>query len=331
MTIHAYAGALSPRTTAKASKSLLMRAVPYLVFEKFGQAKPLGKNQTKSQTFRRYESLDATPKTLTEGVTPSSSNVTKTDYTATLQQRGDWVELTDVIQDTHEDPVLQEMIEILGEQAAEMMERARHAVLKAGTNVMFANGATRASVNTPLTRALQRKATRSLWRQNAKKVTNMVGSSANYGTEPVAPSYVGIAHPDLESDIRDMQGFVPCEKYASGTKLYGDNEIGKVENVRYVLTTVCEPWADAGATPTDVLSTTGTSADVYPVLWIARDAYGIVPLKGKNAIQMIVRNPQSDSSDPLAQRGSAGWKGYETTVILNDAWMIRGEVAVSSL
>lgn len=332
MAIHTYGGALSPRTAAKANKEMLRRAVPYLIFEKFGQSKPLGKNQTKTQTFRRYEALDATPTELTEGVTPASGDVTKTDYSATLSQRGDWLELTDVIQDTHEDPVLQEFIEILGEQQAEMWERARFNVLKAGTNVFFANGASRAAVNTPISRSMQRKVTRSLWRQNAKKVTKMVGTSPDYGTEPVAPSYVAICHTDLESDIRDMEGFVPCEKYGSGTKLYGDNEIGKVENVRYILTTICEPWEDAGGAPAStVLSQGGTQADVYPILIIARDAYGIVPLKGKNATNIMVRNPQLDSADPLAQRGSVGWKGYETSVILNDAWMARLEVAVSVL
>lgn len=332
MTIHTYGGDLSPRTAAKALKEMLRRAVPYLVFEKFGQSRPLGRNQTKTQTYRRYEALDATPKALTEGITPASSNVTKTDYSVTLVQRGDWLELTDVIQDTHEDPVLQEFISILGEQQAEMWERARFNILKAGTNIFFANGASRTAVNTKITRALQRKITRSLARQNAKPITNMVGTSPDYGTEPVAPSFVAVAHTDLESDIRDMEGFVPCEKYGSGTKQYGDSEIGKVENVRYVLTTVCDPWEDAGGAPGGtVLSQGGTQADVYPILYFARDAYGIVPLKGKNATSIIVRNPKSDSSDPLAQRGSVGWKGYENSVILNDAWMARAEVAVSSL
>jgi N4-gp56 family major capsid protein len=66
---------------------------------------------------------------------------------------------------------------------------------------------------------------------------------------------------------------------------------------------------------------------VYPILYLARDAYGIVPLKGKAAITPMVVNPKPSDSDPLAQRGHAGWKAMQTTIILNDFWMVRAEVA----
>ena len=329
MTIHTYAGDLSPRTAAKANKTLLKRGIPHLVAEMFGQAKPMTMNNTKTMTFRRYEALSNQPKVLTEGVTPASSNLSKTDYTATLVQYGDWVELTDVIMDTHEDPVLQESVTILGEQAAQMIERTRFNVLKAGTNVFYANGASRSAVNTKMTRALQRKITRSLKRQLAKKITRKVSASPDYGTDAVAPSYIAIAHSDCESDIRDMEGFVPVERYGSGQTPY-EMELGKVEDVRYLCSTLLDPWVDAGGLDGDaVLSTTGTNADVYPILFFGQDAYGIIPFKGKHAVQTIIRNPKADSTDPLAQRGSAGWKAMTTALILNDAWMARAEVAVS--
>jgi N4-gp56 family major capsid protein len=45
----------------------------------------------------------------------------------------------------------------------------------------------------------------------------------------------------------------------------------------------------------------------------------------------MVVNPKASDSDPLAQRGHVGWKGYSATIILNDFWMVRLEVAVSDL
>lgn len=329
MAIHLYGGALSPRTQAKANKQLLMRGIPEMVAELFGQAKPMTMNSTKTMIFRRYEALPNTPKVLSEGVTPASSNLTKTDVSATLDQYGDWVETSDVVMDTHEDPVLQEAIEILGEQAAQMIERTRLNVMKAGTNVFYANGASRSAVNSKMTRALQRKITRSLKRQLAKKITRKVSASPNYGTDAVAPSFIAIAHSDCESDIRDMEGFVPVERYGSGTTPY-EMELGKVEDVRYLCSTLLDPWTDAGATAGAMLSTTGTVADVYPILFLGTNAYGIIPFKGKHAVQTIVRNPAAGPGDELAQRGSAGWKAMTTTVILNDAWMARAEVAVTA-
>ncbi len=321
-------GDISPRTAAFTAVEMLKRGLPYLILEKFGQAKIVPENSTKVVTFRRYNSLDATPTPLTEGVTPSAKQLTATDVNATLAQYGDRVTISDVVADTHEDPVLQEAAEILGEQAAEMIETARYNMLKAGVNVYYSNGTSRTDVNTPLTLSMQRKITRALKRQNARKVTRVVRSSPDYGTQAVAPAYVAVCHPDLENDIRNMSGFTPVEQYGQITPY--EAEIGKVEDVRYLSTTIVEPWADAGGAKGAMLTTTGTNADVYPVLFFGRDAFGIVALKGVGAVAPLVVNPKPSDSDPLAQRGHVGWKAMQTAVILNDAWMVRAEVAATA-
>lgn len=321
-------GDISPRTAAYAQKKLLSRAQPYLCIEKFGQASPIPERNSKVTKFRRYNALDATPKTLTEGVTPSATALTATDVTATLVQYGDRIEITDVIQDTHEDPVLDEAVTVLGEQSGQMIEKARYGVLIGGTNVFYANGGARNAVNTKLSLALQRKVVRQLKRQNANKITRVIRSTPDYGTENVNASFICLCHPDAEPDIRDLSGFVPVEKYGTLTPFEG--EIGKVEDVRYIASTVFTAFADAGAAVSGTYSTTGTLSDVYPLLYIGRDSYGIVPLKGKAAITPMVVNPKPSDSDPLAQRGHAGWKCMQTCVILNDAWMVRAEVAVSA-
>lgn len=321
-------GDISPRTAAYAEKELLKRGIPYLVLEKFGQAKALPEASTKVIKFRRYNALPNTPTTLTEGVTPAGQTLAVTDVTATLAQYGDKVTITDVILDTHEDPTLNEAVALLGEQAAQMIEKMRFGVLKAGTNVLYANGAARNAVNTAITITLQRRAVRALKRQNARFITSIVRSTPSYGTENVAPGFVALIHPDLEADVRGLTGFVPAEKY--GTMTPWENELGKCEDVRYVSSTIFEPWADAGGAKGTMLSTSGTSADVYPVLFMGRDAYGIVALKGMFALTPMVVNPKPSDSDPLAQRGHVAWKAMQTCVILNDSWMIRGEVAATA-
>lgn len=327
MTTTAY-GDISPRTAAYAEKELLKRGLPYLVLEKFGQAKPMPSNSTKVMKFRRYNALPTTPVALSEGVTPAGQQLSVTDVTATLTQYGDKVTITDVIMDTHEDQTLNEAVTVLGEQAAQMIEKMRFGILKAGTNVLYANGAARNAVNTAISITVQRRAVRALKRQNGRPITQIVRSTAAYGTENVAPGFVGLTHPDLESDIRALPGFVPAEKYGSLTPW--ENEIGKVDEVRYVTSTIFEPWADAGGVKGTMLSTTGTNADVYPILYLARDAYGIVALKGQYAATPMVVNPKPSDSDPLAQRGHVGWKAMQTAVILNDAWMVRAEVGATA-
>lgn len=321
-------GDISPRTAAYAEKKLLERGIPFLIIEKFGQSKSLPSNSTKVIKFRRYNSLDNTPVTLAEGITPASQSFSITDVTATLQQYGGLITISDVILDTHEDAVLNEAISLIGEQAAQLIEKMRFGVIKAGTNVIYANGYARSAVNTVFTLALQRKAIRSLKRQNGRPITSIVRSTPSYGTENVAPAYIGLIHPDLESDIRNAPNFTPAEKY--GTITPYENELGKIEDVRYLSSTVFEPYLSAGGAHGGViLSTNSVNADVYPILYLAANSYGLIALKGMFAVTPMVVNPKPSDSDPLAQRGSVSWKAYQTAVILQDAWLCRTEVAAS--
>ena len=240
--------------------------------------------------------------------------------------------MSDVVVDTHEDPILQEAIELLGEQAPIILEKARFGVIKAGSNAVYANGTQRSDVNTVFTGAVQRTAVRALKRQLAKTLTSVMRSTPDYGTEAIAPAFVAITHPDLEYNISKVPGFVAVEKY--GASPAWENEIGKIGQVRYLVSTIVEPWAGigtAGATGgTNVIQNGSSQAHVYPIIYLAKDAYGLVPLKGKGAITPMIVNAKPSDSDPMAQRNHASWKAMQTTVILNDAWMIRAEVACTA-
>lgn len=326
-------GDITPRTAGKAMPGFLMRALPYLVLEKYLDMKPLPTNSTKVAIFRRYEALEKALTPLVEGVTPVGKNVTYTDVTCTLAQYGDFVQLTDVIQDTHEDPVLQEFIGITAEQAAQTLETLRYNVLKAGTNVFYANKvAGRTSVVAAISLADQRRVTRAFKRQNVGYITKQTSSTPNYGTVSVRAGYVGLIHPDCENDVRALAGFKDAVDY--GSKVPVDEfEIGSVEDVRYIRSTIFESFADGGGNKGTMVSTSGVKADVYPILYLGAHCAASVPLKGKGAITApIVRNPgQISDSDKLGQRGHVGWKAYFGAVILNQLFMARLETGATEL
>lgn len=325
-------GDISPRTAGYAVPGFLKRADNYNIFGKYGQSLKMPKNKGQVVKWRKYNALAPAMIPLVEGVTPAGKKLTKTDVTAELKQYGDYIELTDVIMDTHEDPVLNESMDILGEQAGQTLDMVLEGVVRGGTNVIYSGGTSRATVTKPITKGAQRLATRALKRQKARKITKVLKSNVNYGTKPVAASFVGITHSDVESDVREMPGFVPVEEYGQLSPY--ENEIGKVEDVRYVVSTSIEPIADGGgakaASGTAMLSESGTNADVYPIYIIGADAYGDVALKGKDSVVPKVVNPDTPSkSDKLGQIGSVGWITYYTGAILNDAWIVRLEVAVT--
>lgn len=323
-------GNITPRTAAYVVVELLKRAMPYLCLEKFGQAKSLPANNTQTMKFRRYNALALATTPLTEGVTPSGKKMTATDVTGYIYQYGDLVEITDVIQDTHEDPVLKEAVNVCSEQAAKTVETLRYNVLKACSNVFYANSvAARTSVVAVISRADQRKIVRALERQEAQFITSIVKSTPSFNTESILPAFIGVTHVDMTSDIRGLTGFTSVADYGQVSKF--ETEIGACEDVRYIKSTIFTPYADGGsATTTGKLTTNGDGCDVYPVIYIGKDAYGIIALKGKYAIAPIVINPTPSKSDPLGQRGSVGWKTWQGTVILNDAWMAVYECACSS-
>jgi len=327
-------GDIGFRTAGYVAADLLKRAHQALVLQQFGQLKPIPKNSSATIKFRRYEALAPATTPLTEGVTPAGSTVTSTDYSATLQQYGDFVPITDMVADTHEDPILREFSDILAQQAAETVETVLYNILKAGTNVYYANGSARNAVNTTLTLNLQRKVTRGFKRQNARQITKKLSSNPNMNTVNVKPSFIGVVHPDAESTIRGLAGFKDVVDYGQMSPY--PTEIGSVEDVRYITSTIITPWADAGGlasgSGTTMISTTGTNADVYPVLYFAADAFGVTPLKGANALKPFVVNPGVPrGGDELGQRGWIGWKTYFTAVILNQLWMARAEIAIPEL
>jgi N4-gp56 family major capsid protein len=62
----------------------------------------------------------------------------------------------------------------------------------------------------------------------------------------------------------------------------------------------------------------------------AEEAFGIVPLKGYDAVNVHWENPKRQLADPLAQRGFASWKTYQACVRVNESWMDRWEHAVAA-
>jgi N4-gp56 family major capsid protein len=341
-------GDISPAIAAYANVRMLKRAMPLLQLERFGQTYPLPQNNTQTAKFRRYFLSGATGTAgsgsgsfyipvattpLVEGVTPSGNTLANQDYTVSLAQYGDFITITDVVLDTHTDPVLESATDILGEQAAVTVETLRFNILKAGTNVFYANQvAGRSTVAAAVALADIRRVSTALNRQNAKKITSIVGSSPDYNTKSVEAAYMAVVHPDLETDLRNITAFKPVADYGPHTSPM-EGEIGSIEQMRFLSSTVIAPFLASGvvvASAPTMRSVGGVNIDVYPILIFARDAFGIVPLKGKSAMTPMVVNPKPAPGDPLAQRGTVGWKLWTATVILQEAFMARLEVACTA-
>jgi N4-gp56 family major capsid protein len=320
---------VAPGTQAFYDRNLLERAKPAEVHGRYGQKRPIAKKSGNQIKFRRYSALAAATTALTEGVTPSGSQLSVTDVTASLAQYGDFITLSDVVDMVNQDPVVTEATDVLGDQAGLTIDQVRRDVLVAGTNVAYANAvANRAAVNVAVTAADLNKAIRFLKNQNAKFVKEGIPPSTGVGTGAIRKAYVAVIHPDVEFDIESITGFKPVSDYPAQMGVMED-EIGAYKNIRFVSSTNAKVFAGAGAAGTTTYKNDGANFDVYATLIFAADAYGVCPLSGE-AMQTIVKPLGSaGSADPLDQRSSVGWKAMTTTKILNESWMLRLESAAS--
>lgn len=279
-------------------KTLLTRMLPELKFAEFGQKKPIKKNNGKTVNFRRFSSLAPALTPLTEGVTPGGSDLAVDEVEATLQQFGDFVEISDVLDLTGIDPVAAETSEILGEQAGLTIDRVVRNVVCAGTNVQYAGGGSVATGK--ISSEEVKKAARTLKKANAK---------------PFEGGYIGIVDPDISYDLQNDPLWQDVSKYNGGQKIM-DGEIGKLGGVRFIETT----------------ETLVKEGNVHCAMIIAKDAYGVVDIENSANKPSIIIKPfgSSGTEDPLNQRQTQGWKAMFTAVRLNELAMVRLEVQVTA-
>lgn len=313
---------ISRENTEFYDRTLLYRAVAYFVHTKFAQVRDIPRNGgTNTIKFRRYGNLSAATTALSEGITPAGSSLSVTDITAAVSQYGDYITVTDVVDYESKDPVLTEAAEILGDQMGDTIDQLTRDVLAAGTVVTYVGQSARGDITTNdlITATEVRKAVRTLKNAKARRVTRMINSSTGVATEPVSAAYIGIVHPDTTYDLQDETGWVPVEKYSSTMQVM-ENEVGKLSDVRFIETTNAKVFSGAG----------NGSIDVYATIIMGMDAYGITRISGEAMKNIIKPLGSAGTADPLDQRATSGWKATFVAKILNDAFMVRLEHAVSS-
>ena len=347
-------GTVASRNLIRAAQGMLEHAQPITVLGDFGTQREMPQNSTDTLVFRRTLPFGATTAgttientsryvgtpditasnfVLAEGVTPNSNTISFQDVTVQLQQYGVLFKYSSKTEQLYEDDIPGEMVKLTGETLAEVMELVRYGVLKAGSTVIYANGSSRAAVNTAISLNSIRKAARTLESNRARRVTSRLAPGVNFGTRAVQPAYVVFCHTDAVSDVRNLPGFTRVEEYGSFKPIH-DREIGACEDFRFVSSPLLKSFLAAGASvgSSGMLSVGAANVDVYPFIVIGEDAWGQVALKGMSAIKPVVlKASQTNHANPLGQFGYVGASTWFATVRLNDAFMARIEAGVTAL
>lgn len=292
--------------------NLIDNAQPELVHDQFGQKRPIPKGRGKKIEFRKYAPLPKALTPLTEGVTPNGNKLQVSTIEAAINQYGDFIEISDVLDLTAIDNNLVEATNLLGSQAGRTLDTITREVLCGGTNVQYAEGQVAArnllvggaaDGNHYLTVNAVRMAVRTLKAFNAKKING---------------SFVGIIHPDVSYDLMSDPAWEAVKTYDPSD--WYEGEIGRIAGVRFVETTEAKIFAGGGK----------DSRDVYATLILGANAYGITEIAGGGLQNIIKQLGSAGTADPLNQRATSGWKAMKTAERLVEEYMVRIETCSTS-
>ena len=284
--------------------TLIDEATSNLVHDQFGQKRPIPKNGGKTIEFRKFAPLAKATTPLTEGVTPDGKSLSVSTITATVNQYGDFVTQTDVLELTSLDNTILEATKLLGRQAGITLDTIVRDVLNSGTNVTYcpkvANG-----TETAVTSRAALDATSQL---TVKVIQQVVAKLRGQNAPTIGGKYVAIIHPYVAYDLMRDPEWIDAHKYANPTNLY-EGEIGEIAGVRFVQTTEAKVY-DGG---------------VFSTLFLADGAYGVTEITGGGLQTIVKQKGSAGTADPLDQRSSVGWKAIKTAEILIENYLVRVE------
>ena len=295
--------------------AMLERLLPDLFYMKYGEKKNIPRRKGATAQWRRLNSLNVVTTALTEGVTPDGVDLSITPVTATVQEYGNWTKISEFLDLVGLDPLLTEVAELMGENAAESMDTIVRDIITAGTNVLYANGkADRASIGaTDTINANDIIKMRTIMKRNKVREIKLPDGSMGY---------LCFVHPDVAADLMKTQEWKEQNTYVSVDNRK-NGELGKLYGVYFLEAVNTKIEDNAGA---------GGAGDVYLNVCIGRGAYGIPDIEGSSKPEIIVHPAGSaGTADPLNQYNTVGWKTAFTAVRLQELAILRYECAATAI
>lgn len=318
----------------------------------------LTKNGSASSVkWERIENLAAQTTTLSE-ITGAQSAFfgrdtvlpTISTVTAAMAKKGNAIMLSEEIDLYQMNTRAMRFMDTLGANAGESLNVLMESIYSGFTNVRYSNGAALGgTANTNVTSAITltdiKYAVNQLNRSSAIRFTPVGYGSTNIGSLPVRSSYYGIAHPDVEEDIRGLTGFISVEQYGGYTETM-PFEFGAVGGVRWCVTEIIPISTGAGTTTaTGLRGSTNILNDVYSTYVYGKEAVGSVGLgnmhattsyemydpKKPPAVELIYKKPGDVGTDLYNEVSSLAWKAWFAGAILNSNWGVKIRSGASDL
>jgi N4-gp56 family major capsid protein len=297
-----------PEVRTYFDRLLLTLARPYYIYDMFAQKRTIPLNSGDQMIFRRYSTLTAATVPITDGTTPPGDALSVTDFSTQIKWYGNFVVITDQVQFTVQDRVLNEATRVLTLQLGLTLDTLiRNMMVATASSILCSNG-TNGNTPTEITTADIKTAVRALRLGNARLMTKPIQGENRFATSPVRSSYWGFMDVTIQNDLEACADFLSAANYPNPMDAL-EAEWGSTNNVRWLLST--NGFASSAAIP------------VWNNIILGQEAYGVVKLGSKEAEFIVKPLGSSGTSDPLNQRGSVGYKYPFATRLLNDNWITR--------
>lgn len=224
---------LSPENKTFYSKHLIDNAQPFLAYDQFGVKYPIPKGGGKTIEMRRFSPLKKALKPLTEGVTPVGNKLNVTFLTAKVEQYGDYIEHSDVLDMTAIDPIIVTSLDLLSSQAGRTLDTITREVVCAGSNKTFAP---RMNEDGTTTEVLLREDVTTACRLTPAVIRKGVAKLKRHNAQPINGYFVCVIHPDVSCDIMGDPEWIAAHQYTNVENIY-EGEIGRFAKVRFVEST----------------------------------------------------------------------------------------------
>jgi N4-gp56 family major capsid protein len=284
--------------------ALIDEAGANLVHEQFGQKRPIPAGSGKMVEFRKFSPLAKAMEPLTEGVTPDGKSLNVQTIPAEVQQYGDYITQSDVLELTSIDNTILEATKLLGRQAGATLDTVVRNVLHSGTNVTYCPKVVD-GVETEVTSRAQLTEGCQL---TVDVVMQVVAKLRAQNAPTIDGKYVAIIHPYVAYDLMRDPEWIDAYKYAKPDNLY-EGEIGEIAGVRFVQTTEAKIYEDG----------------IFGTLFLGADAYGVTEVTGGGLQTIVKQKGSAGTGDPLDQRSSVGWKAMRTAELLIENYIVRVE------
>lgn len=302
---------------------LLMVLDPSTKFYQFAEKKPLPLGEGITMIWNRPTRLSLGQK-LTQGVRPSSNQLSTQKVSAKIEQIGGYIEESDLVQMSAITDAMKLATERLAHQAAETVDQYIVEALVIHNDLPLTTGGSAFNAVKLSANRISISATKAFIPSAGGNVNGtcviavsdirkMVGFLRSHDVPTVdGMNYVGIIHPNVAEDMMADSTWQNYHQYTTPEYLY-NGEIGRVQGVRFVETTLA-PVTRGSSNGLAVSSSTGTSALGYGTVIFGRGFYGVSELDG-GIKTYTVTGPTKE--DPLNQRDTYGWKANIAAQILN--------------